>query len=79
MSKCFICNNSAKVNNSNIHSPEYDCPTCGEYNITDVAMNTIPKERYPKWSQLLQKYIRENQDAGKVSIKERTIKSIFGY
>ena len=79
MSNCFICNNEASVNNSNIHEPEYDCSECGNYSITDVAMNTIPKDRYSNWSQMLLKHIKDNQEIGRVKITTGTIKSIFGF
>jgi hypothetical protein len=79
MPNCFICNNEASVNNSNVHEPEYDCSECGEYSITEIAMNIIPKERYPNWSQMLQRFVKENQATGSVVITVDKIKTIFGF
>lgn len=79
MVNCFICNNAANLNNSNIHEPQYDCSVCGEYSITDIAMNTIPRDRYPDWAHRLQRFVQENQVTGRVIITDHSIKSLFGF
>ena len=79
MPKCYICDSEAEINNSNIHDVEYDFSECGEYRITDIAMNSIPIDRYPNWSQKLQKFVKENQVTGRVVITVDTIKEVFGF
>lgn len=79
MQNCFLCNNSASFDDSNFHEPKIDCSICGKYSITDVAINTIPKDRYPNWPQVLQKYIKENQIFGRVAINTGIIHNLFGY
>ena len=79
MQHCLLCSNSASIDNSSIHESKIDCSICGKYSITATAINTIPKDRYSNWSQMLQNYIKANQISGRVIITTDTIHSLFGY
>jgi hypothetical protein len=76
---CFICTNPTEGNFANIHALIFYCANCGNYSITDVAMNTIPKQTYPNWQSILRTHISNNQIDGVVFITTDTIKSLFGY
>jgi len=77
MANCPVCGNSAQIDNSNTHELKITCSQCAKFAITDVALNIIPKDIYPNWSQKLQEYIRMNQSSGFVEITAARIKAIF--
>jgi hypothetical protein len=79
MAHCPVCGSSAQIDDSNPHELKITCTGCAKFVLTDVALNTIPKDRYPNWQQTLQEFIRMNQTASFVEITDPVIKSIFGY
>ena len=79
MRNCFICGNPSEGVFTNIHEPIFNCSVCGNYSITDIAMNTIPTKKYQNWKSVLQKHISDNQHLGVVVINSGTKKSLFGF
>jgi hypothetical protein len=79
MENCPVCGNPAKVDDSNPHNIKITCSQCAKFAITDVAINIIPKQRYPNWSHTLQEYIRMNQTDGFVEISTGKIRTILGF
>lgn len=79
MADCLICGSPAQIDNSNIHMLKITCTQCAKFAITDIVLNSIPKNRYPNWAQILQEYIRMNQTADYVLIDKRRIDIIFGF
>lgn len=77
MAKCFVCNNEAQIDSTNIHEPNITCPSCGKFSITDVAINIIPKNVDLNWRIKLQNWIKMNQTDGYVGITTSVVKSIF--